>query len=146
MKSFGNDSESTIYGGHEPAGGQIFERMNSTDSSIVALLREQMSNSDLKSEEITTLKVTIANLEALLDKKEEICQSQALKISDLSEENAILKQKASDSMEKLMKLQASHFDLTNMLNNKTELCDELSEKVDDLTYKINTFRKTSCVM
>ena len=101
---------------------------------------------DLKSEEITTLKVTIANLEALLDKKEEICQSQALKISDLSDENAILKQKASDSMEKLMKLQASHFDLTNVLNNKTELCNELSEKVNDLTYKINTFRKTSCVM
>ena len=80
LKSFGNDSKSIFYGGpnRKPSEESIFSdrTRTSSDSSIVALLREQMSNSDLKSEEITGLKVTVANLEALLDKKEEICQSQ----------------------------------------------------------------------
>merc|ERR1712227_354678 len=90
LKTFDNESESTVYcglnGRIRPGPTIISERVtafaDATDSSIVALLREQMSHSDLKSEQITNLKVTIANLEALLDKKEEICQSQALKISD----------------------------------------------------------------
>ena len=84
LKSFSNESDSDIYGESEPA--QITDskfEVKSTDSEIIALLKEQLSDLKLKYEENTSLKVAMKDIEALFEKTDEICQSQAVKIEEL---------------------------------------------------------------
>ena len=85
LKSFSNESDSDIYGEGEPPAQSTdpkFE-VKSTDSEIIALLKEQLSDLKLKYEENTSLKVAMKDIEALFEKTDEICQNQAVKIEEL---------------------------------------------------------------
>ena len=98
LSSFANNSESTTYEGPngQNAGSDPLESTNfgqkSLESGILALFDKQMSISEAKSEEISSLKVSLKELQSEFDKKDETCQQQAMKIRDLVDKNASLEE------------------------------------------------------
>ena len=105
LASFANESISTTYEGPNTQTDKLAdERKTQTPSMnhavqgdtagdfarvIESLVKQHMAALDSKSEEIINLRVRLANSEAEyqaeLDKKDEICQQQAIKITELNE-------------------------------------------------------------
>jgi len=102
LKSFPNESVSSTYEGpnrppDEPttkseiaqtnmqslSQGIPVDQFNFKDT-MQSLMQQYLNAVDSKSDEVIQLRVSLSNFQAELDRKDDICQQQALKISDLN--------------------------------------------------------------
>ena len=93
LSSFSNDSESTTYEGpHGHIAESSSKALHHLKLQFEPGIIELVSRLEAKAEEITDLKVAVTDLQSEFEKKDEVCQRQALKIKDLQEMIASLRQ------------------------------------------------------
>ena len=96
LKSFPNESISSTYDGPNVAQSAVESAIPGIDHTVqedsagnfarlIELVYSHAAALELKSQEITSLTKRLANCEVELDKKDEICQEQAIKIVELNQ-------------------------------------------------------------
>ena len=100
-----------------------------------SMMQKYMSAVDSKSEEIVDLRVSLSHCQSDLDRKDDICQQQALKISDL---NQTIERYEAESSEMRTKLNACQSEL----DKKNDLCQQQASKIINLNQTIKKLQAT----
>ena len=137
LSSFPNNSKSAYNGLNgqvawsDPGENTNF-RQQSLESGILALLHRQMSLSETKSEEISSLKVSMKELQLEFVKKDETCQQQAMKIRDLVDTNASLEktlhQEKVVSSEQKARIERMQNEVSTLEQKNAHLKEDVQEK------------------